>query len=80
MHVVATNIIVWFRTLIKESIEEIWEYEESATHHWKVGYSSEITGLCLMKLSCESLKSFPYFWNKKPQIVCFFSFCATFDF
>ena len=36
MHVVATNIILWFRTLIKESIEEIWEYEESSTHHFKV--------------------------------------------
>ena len=39
MHVVATNIILWFRTLIKESIEEIWEYEESSTHHFKVSTS-----------------------------------------
>lgn len=27
MHVVATNIIIWIRTLIKESLEEIEEYE-----------------------------------------------------
>ena len=27
MHVVATNIIIWIRTLIKESLEEINEYE-----------------------------------------------------
>ena len=39
MHVVATNIILWFRTLIKESIEEIWEYEESSTHHFKVHHT-----------------------------------------
>ena len=41
MHVVATNIILWFRTLIKESIEEIWEYEESSTHHFKVHHTLE---------------------------------------
>ena len=35
MHVVATNIILWFRTLIKESIEEIWEYEVEETHHFR---------------------------------------------
>ena len=40
MHVVATNIILWFRTLIKESIEEIWEYEESSTHHFKVHHTN----------------------------------------
>ena len=27
MHVVATNIILWIRTLIKESLEEIAEIE-----------------------------------------------------
>ena len=27
MHVVAANIILWIRTLIKESLEEIEEYE-----------------------------------------------------
>ena len=27
MHVVATNIILWIRTLIKESLEEIEEYK-----------------------------------------------------
>ncbi len=27
MHIVATNIIIWIRTLIKESMEEIEEYE-----------------------------------------------------
>ena len=42
MHVVATNIILWFRTLIKESIEEIWEYEESSTHHFKVHHTNLI--------------------------------------
>ncbi len=28
MHVVATNIILWIRTLVKESLEEISEAEE----------------------------------------------------
>jgi len=28
MHVVATNIILWIRTLIKETLEEISEIEE----------------------------------------------------
>ena len=28
MHVVATNIILWLRTLVKESLEEIAEIEE----------------------------------------------------
>ena len=31
MHVVATNIILWIRTLVKESLEEIAEIEEE--HH-----------------------------------------------
>lgn len=30
MHVVATNIIIWIRTLIKESLHEIMESEEKA--------------------------------------------------
>ena len=30
MHVVATNIIIWIRTLIKESLHEITESEEEA--------------------------------------------------
>ena len=30
MHIVATNIIVWIRTLIKESLHEITESEEEA--------------------------------------------------
>lgn len=33
MHLVATNIIIWIRTLVKESLEEIEEYEESETQH-----------------------------------------------
>ena len=33
MHVVATNIIIWVRTLIKESLEEIEEYEIEETEH-----------------------------------------------
>jgi len=28
MHLVATNIILWIRTLVKESLEEISEAEE----------------------------------------------------
>jgi hypothetical protein len=31
MHVVGTNIILWIRTLIKESLEEISEVEEEHT-------------------------------------------------
>jgi hypothetical protein len=42
MHVVATNIILWIRTLVKESLEEIAEIEEEhhkgkeegEPHHW----------------------------------------------
>ena len=56
MHVVATNIILWFRTLIKESIEEIWEYEESSTHHFKVHHTNffvkQYTFSNLIKLYC----------------------------
>ena len=33
MHVVATNIIIWIRTLIKESLEEIEVYEVEATKY-----------------------------------------------
>ena len=33
MHLVATNIIIWIRTLIKESLEEIEEYEVEKTRH-----------------------------------------------
>ena len=32
MHVLATNIIIWIRTLIKESLEEIEEYEIEEIH------------------------------------------------
>ena len=32
-------------------------------------YSSEIRGLCLMKLSSEMLQNLPSFWNKNIQIV-----------
>ena len=39
----------------------------------KTIHSSEIRGLCLMKLSSETLQNFPYFWNKKTQIVVFSS-------
>ena len=42
MHVVATNVILWFRTLIKESIEEIWEYEVEETHHFRVYFIQNI--------------------------------------
>jgi hypothetical protein len=28
MHVVATNIVLWIRTLVKETLEEIAEFEE----------------------------------------------------
>ena len=45
MHVVATNVILWFRTLIKESIEEIWEYEVEETHHFRVYFMQNITYL-----------------------------------
>ena len=45
MHVVATNVILWFRTLIKESIEEIWEYEVEETHHFRVYFIQNITYL-----------------------------------
>ena len=31
MHVVATNIVLWLRTLVKETLEEISEIEEE--HH-----------------------------------------------
>ena len=51
MHVVATNIILWFRTLIKESIEEIWEYEESSTHHFKVHHTD-------LKFFCQTIYFF----------------------
>ena len=51
MHVVATNIILWFRTLIKESIEEIWEYEESSTHHFKVHHTN-------LKFLCQTIYFF----------------------
>ncbi len=33
MHVVATNIVIWIRTLIKESLEEIEEYEVELPKH-----------------------------------------------
>ena len=33
MHVVATNVIIWFRTLIKESLDEIEEYEVEEGAH-----------------------------------------------
>ena len=36
--------------------------------------SSEMRGLCLMKLSGEMLQNLPHFWNKKTQIVFFFHF------
>ena len=32
-----------------------------------IGHSSEIRGLCLMKLSSEMLQNLPNFWNKKTQ-------------
>ena len=52
-----------------------------AIKHWlmMLGHSSEIRGLCLMKLSSKTLQNLPYFWNKKTQIVFFvfhFSFPA----
>ena len=39
MHVVATNIIIWIRTLIKESLEEIEEYEIEETEHGSLAKS-----------------------------------------
>ena len=42
--------------------------------------SSEIRGLCLMKLSSEMLQNLSYFWNNKNQIGFFhFSFQVTLD-
>jgi len=41
MHVVATNIIIWIRTLIKESLEEIEEYENGENHHNELAEISE---------------------------------------
>merc|ERR1719189_1193720 len=41
MHVVATNIIIWIRTLIKESLEEIEEYEHGEKHHKELAEISE---------------------------------------
>jgi hypothetical protein len=32
MHVAATNIILWIRTLVKETLEEIMEVEEEHLH------------------------------------------------
>ena len=43
-------------------------------------HSSEIRGLCLMKLSSEELQNLPYFWNKKTQIVFVFSFFVSSNF
>ena len=37
-------------------------------------HSSEIRGLCLMKLSSEKIQNLQYFWNKKTHIV----FCLFF--
>ena len=37
--------------------------------HCMIVHSSEIRGLCLMKLSSEMLQNLPCFWNKKPQLV-----------
>ena len=37
-------------------------------------HSSKIRGLCLMKLSSETLQNLSYFWNKKTQIYSFFHF------
>ena len=34
-------------------------------------YSSEIRGLCLMKLSSETLQNLPYLWNVNSQIIFF---------
>ena len=59
MHVVATNIILWFRTLIKESIEEIWEYEESSTHHFKVHHTN-------LNFFCQTI----YFFSNLIQLYC----------
>ena len=36
MHVVATNIILWIRTLIKESLEEIEEFEIEEIEKMKI--------------------------------------------
>ena len=41
MHVLATNIIIWIRTLIKESLEEIEEYEIGENHHNNLGENAE---------------------------------------
>ena len=44
----------------------------------KMGESSEIRGLCLMKLSSETLQNLSYIWNKKTQIdFCHFSFVTV---
>ena len=36
MHVVASNIILWIRTLIKESLEEIEEFEIEEIEKMKI--------------------------------------------
>ena len=47
MHLFCTNIIVWIRTLIKESLMEIDETEEEAHKH---EHSGEVKGN-LMRIS-----------------------------
>ena len=37
-------------------------------------HSSEIRGLCFLKLSSEMLQNLPYFWNTKTKIVFFLNF------
>ena len=51
----------------------------TATYIHTLVHSSEIRGLCLMKLSSEILQNLPYFWNKKTQIPCFYVLFFIFE-
>jgi len=54
MHVVATNIVMWIRTLIKETMEEVSEigekhfHKETSAEHYMVRL---MTVLTLFKMS-----------------------------
>ena len=73
-----------FSTSLPTSAEECQKFKISPPHfeienvsrqerQKEEGHSSEIRGLCLMKLSNEMLQNLPYFWNMKTQVVSFIS-------
>jgi len=49
MHLMATNIILWFRTLLKESLHEIAESEEEAHMHGDHNVTNEALPFILFK-------------------------------